>query len=213
MTQPFNNPATSDGRVPPRMRPAVAWGLGASVLASAWALWWPSEEPAQSISHVDTSPRAAQPAPTEHRLAALAPTAAASSILAAAAPTSASSASSEPSTLSPAVRDPFHPAPPPPSPAEAAKAAAEAARSQQAAALPPPPPPPPMNHVVVGRFQSPDGQHLVFVQDKTQAVIAAPGVELSTGYVIEAVTPQEIRLRHPLVEQAVSLPLRDDNAR
>jgi hypothetical protein len=54
---------------------------------------------------------------------------------------------------------------------------------------------------------------LVFLQDKTQAVIAAPGVELSTGYVVEAVTPLEIRLRHPLAEQSVSLSLRDDNPR
>lgn len=69
-----------------------------------------------------------------------------------------------------------------------------------------------MNHRVVGRFQSPDGQWSVFLQDGAQAVQAAPGLALSSGYVIEALGPRELRLRHPLAEQAVSLALPEDTA-
>lgn len=74
-----------------------------------------------------------------------------------------------------------------------------------------------MTHRVVGRFQSPDGQWLVFLQDGSlqdgsQTVTAAPGLALASGYVVESITPGEIRLRHPLAEQAVSLPLPTENA-
>ncbi|MCD2345006.1 hypothetical protein LRH25_32310 [Ideonella azotifigens] len=64
-----------------------------------------------------------------------------------------------------------------------------------------------MTHRVLGRFAGPDGARLLFVQDGQQAVVAAPGVELSSGYRIEAITATEIRLRHPLLMPTVSLPL------
>ena len=69
-----------------------------------------------------------------------------------------------------------------------------------------------MNHRVMGRFMSPGGQQMVFLQDGTQAVLAAPGVVLASGYVVEAVTAREVKLRHPQAEQAVSLPMPEDNA-
>jgi hypothetical protein len=62
-----------------------------------------------------------------------------------------------------------------------------------------------MNHMVIGRFLSPEGQRLVFLQDGNQTVIAGAGVALSTGYVIETVTAKEVRLRHPLADQAISI--------
>jgi hypothetical protein len=69
-----------------------------------------------------------------------------------------------------------------------------------------------MNHRLVGRFQSPEGQWLVFLQDGAQTVVAAPGVTLSSGYAVESVTAKEVRLRHPLADQPLSLPLPEDNA-
>jgi hypothetical protein len=69
-----------------------------------------------------------------------------------------------------------------------------------------------MNHRIVGRFLSPDGQRLVFLQDGAQAVVAASGAVLSSGYIVDSVTPRELRLRHPLAGQAVALPMPDDNA-
>lgn len=68
-----------------------------------------------------------------------------------------------------------------------------------------------MNHRVVGRFQSPEGAWLVFVQDGERAVPAAPGLSLASGWVVESVTAREVRLRHPQAEQAVSLPVPGDN--
>jgi hypothetical protein len=69
-----------------------------------------------------------------------------------------------------------------------------------------------MGHRIIGRFQSPEGQWLLFLQDGAQSVLAAAGVTLSSGYAVESVTATEVRLRHPLAEQAVSLPLPEDNA-
>ena len=69
-----------------------------------------------------------------------------------------------------------------------------------------------MEHRVIGRFRSPDGQQMVFLQDGAQTVTAAPGLTLSSGYVVESITARELRLRHPLAEQTVSLPLPHDNA-
>ena len=91
------------------------------------------------------------------------------------------------------------------------KAIAEPVRAEPAPALPPPPAPPPMNHRIVGRFQSPEGKWLVFLQDGANTVQAQPGATLSSGYVVESVT-KEIRLRHPLADEAASLPLPEDKA-
>ncbi len=71
---------------------------------------------------------------------------------------------------------------------------------------------PPMNHRIVGRFVSPDGQRMVFLQDGPQTVLAVSGAVLSSGYAVDAVTPRELRLRHPMAVQAVSMPMPDDNA-
>ncbi|MBN8486840.1 MAG: hypothetical protein J0M20_03760 [Burkholderiales bacterium] len=66
-----------------------------------------------------------------------------------------------------------------------------------------------MNHRVIGRFRSPEGQWFVFLQDGANSLHATPGVALSSGYVVESISAAEVRLRHSLAEQLVSLPLAD----
>lgn len=194
---------TREGGASPRMRPAVAWGLVASLLASAWALWWPSEPVMPPPSPSTEPPNAVKPAlavQTQQSVAAPVRVGSASS----------AEGSGEPPTLSAAARDPFNATPPPPAPTpQQSKAASSPAEVAPPA---PPPPPPPMNHRVMGRFMSPGGQQMVFLQDGTQAVLAAPGAVLASGYVVEAVAAREVKLRHPLAEQAVSLPMPEDNA-
>jgi hypothetical protein len=69
-----------------------------------------------------------------------------------------------------------------------------------------------MNHRIVGRFLSPEGQWLVFLQDGAQTVQATTGLTLSSGWAVESITARELHLRHPQAEQAVSLPLPADNS-
>lgn len=104
-------------------------------------------------------------------------------------------------------QDPFYQSPPPPPPA----------------LVPPPPPPvispvvaapaeapqpPPMTHRFFGSMRNPDGQVLTYVTDGASTVQAVPGVTLSSGYVIDAITEQEIRLLYPPLssESRISIP-------
>ena len=170
-----------------RLSPALRWALGASALASVWALWWP-----QSPGAGEPTP-AVTPAPKSSAAPGIPP-----------APVPKAGPTENEVSLSPASRDPFQlppPPPPPPAPNAAAKTAADAS--------PPPPPPaaPPMTHRVFGSIQDPDGLRLVFLVDGAQQVLAVEGAALSSGYVVKTVTATEIRLRHPLAEQDVTLPL------
>jgi len=178
----------------PRLNPALGWGLVTTLLATGWALWWPGEAPSD---HEPRQALAASAAPASRSPSA-------SSATGAATP-------DDPPTLSPSARDPFFPAPVP-APIPETKPTPEPARAEAAPPPPPPPAPPPMTHRVIGRFQSPEGQWLVFLQDGAHTVVAAPGVTLASGYAVESVTAKEVRLRHPLAEQAVSLPLPEDNS-
>jgi len=64
----------------------------------------------------------------------------------------------------------------------------------------------------MGRMLSPEGKWMVFLQDGAQIVQASEGLTLPNGYVVESVTAKEVRLRHPLMDQPVSLPVPEDNA-
>ena len=184
-----------------RPHPSLLAGLAATLLATAWALWWPDD----AATDRGTSPSSTQATGDESGVAKPRPP----SVTASAAVTTATE---DPPLLSAASRDPFFPAPPP-APAAPAKATpTEPSRAEPSPPPAPAPAPPPMNHRILGRFQSPEGQWLVFLQDGAQTVVAAPGVTLSSGYAVESVTAKEVRLRHPLAEQPVSLPLPEDNA-
>jgi hypothetical protein len=187
------------------LHPALAWSLVVSMLASAWALWWPQGEDAAHEQQRAGGPEMVVPASR----AAPAPVRANEQATPSASPRQSSNEESTLAILSPAERDPFHstPAAPP------AQDKAEVVAPQAAPTAPPlpPPAPPPMTHRVVGRFQSPEGAWLVFVQDGERAVPAAPGLALASGWVVESVTARELRLRHPQADQAVSLPVPGDN--
>jgi hypothetical protein len=186
------------------LHPALVWTLVVSVLASAWALWWPQGEDAAREQQRASGPEMAVPASR----GGLAPRDVNEQAEPSASPLQSSSDNSTLAVLSPAERDPFNSTPPPPAQGKAVVTAPQAAP-----AAPPAPPPasPPMNHRVVGRFQSPAGAWLVFVQDGERAVPAAPGLALTSGWVVESVTARELRLRHPQVEQPVSLQVPGDN--
>lgn len=186
-----------------KMNPALTWSLAGTVLASAWALWWPNVSD-DSAARGAVARRSANVLPAPVPSAGMASEAAASP--------NALVANDGPRLLSPASRDPFHPAPAPVS-AEVTRATAKATKNEPMQPLAPVAPvAPPMNHRIVGRFVSPDGQRMVFLQDGPQTVLAVSGAVLSSGYAVDAVTPRELRLRHPMAGQAVSMPMPDDNA-
>lgn len=182
------------------LHPALIWLLAVSLLASAWALWWPNDaeaplgpiNPTFARSAVSVPLTQAGPSPSAY----VRPQLAAQSAV----------GSGEPTVLSPPSRDPFN-ITIAGFESTQAKEAKEPERQEPAPPAPAPPVAPVMSHVVVGRLLSPDGKRLVFLQDGPQTVVAAPGLALTSGYVIEELTAEAIRLRHTLAEQPVSLPL------
>lgn len=195
----------------PRTNPALLWGLVATLVATGWALWWPTDSPPVVGAHEPTRPPT--PHPQVSTASPQATSAGALGWLAPAAPAEAiGSAASTPEAtgpLSPASRDPFHPASLPAPPPNSA--ATQQAKAEPPPSPPPPPPPPPQNFRLMGRLLSPEGRWMIFLQDGAQIVQATEGLALPNGYVVEAVTPQAVRLRHPLADQPVSLPVPEDN--
>lgn len=194
----------------PHLGPHLQWALVLSLLASAWAIWWPQSESAVPPSPHSEGGREPSAPPTsgERTLAEMVPGAG----LARDAPGSAASVPVfAPPVLSEATSDPFYPrAPDALTRQSTSQVTAAAVESVEAAASTPQAPP--MTNRVLGRFAAPDGREMIFLQDGPQAVLAAPGVELSNGYRIEAITASEIRLRHPLLVQTVGLPLPTDKS-
>lgn len=187
------------------LHPALAWTLVVSLLASAWALWWPQHEDAAHEQQQASGREMVVPA----LRAAPAPVQANEQARPSASPRQSSNEDSTLAVLGPAERDPFNSTPVAP-PAQD-KAVVPAPQVVPASPPAPPPATPPLNHRVVGRFQSPEGAWLVFVQDGEGAVPAAAGLALASGWVVESVTARELRLRHPQADQAVSLPVPGDN--
>jgi hypothetical protein len=88
--------------------------------------------------------------------------------------------------LSAAAADPFEIAVAPPAPA--AKATPPAP--------PPPPPPPPMNWRYFGQMTSPDNKRQIFLTRGDQAIAVEAGQRLDDGFVVDAITADNVRLRH-----------------
>lgn len=185
----------------PRIRPAVQGALAATVLATVWALWSPSgpEVVPVQLAGSGAPHSAAEQGPARSRAGDA---------------TNVPGQSLERRTLSPAERDPFHPSPTSPSPADTPPTVEPPPRAAAVEQAPPAAPPAPtMSHALLGRFQAPDGSWLVFLQDGEQVVQVVPGVTLSDGWRVDALSAHQVTLRHPTVEQPVVLPLADDNAR
>lgn len=104
-------------------------------------------------------------------------------------------------------QDPFNPFPPPPPP--------EPVQPPPPALIAPieptpeeAPQPPPMAHRFFGSMRNPDGQLMTYVTDGASTVQAMPGVTLSSGYVIDAITEREVKLIYPPLsyESRISIP-------
>jgi hypothetical protein len=160
--------------------------LGASVLLSATALWWPDD----TLRHVAALR-------TDDRLADF-PTATPS--VAPAGPATGRLASQLPETLlEPAVADPFvgaqPPPPPPPKPVPVV------------IAPPPPPQAPAITYRYLGRMTDPSGTVLVYLAKADAAVVASVGTRLDEGYVVQSVDTDGIRLHYPPLDAHVVIPV------
>lgn len=169
------------------MRPMLRWGLGATLVASAGALWV-GDKSARVIAAVErTTPPDARP----HAPESADPRAAAE--LPAALPAT---------TLEIARRDVFVPVEPPPPPPPPAP------KPFVGPPLPPPPPaPPPMNWRYFGSMTTPAGERLVMLARGEQSALVQPGTRLDDGYVVQAISPEVVRLTYPSLGSVVDLPL------
>lgn len=90
-------------------------------------------------------------------------------------------------SLSVAAADPFEVAPPPPPPPP---------KQPVVAPAPPPPAPPPMNWRYFGQMTSPDNKRQVYLSRGDQAIAIEAGQRLDDGFLVDAVTAENVRLRH-----------------
>lgn len=153
------------------VKPVLAWGLGCTLLASAWALWWP--QPAQPVVAL-SRPQA--------------------SAAAASMPGNSSLPAQWPQlVLAPAQADPFAadnmatptaqpPVQPVPLPVVATVAPAPVAPSTA--------------YRFLGRMAGPSGQQLVYLSNGAQDVPVAPGSKLDDGFVVSSVGEKAIVLVH-----------------
>jgi hypothetical protein len=170
------------------MRPALRWGLAATVVASAAALWVGDKSVGSVVAAVDratgSAPLPLAAAPDRDDAAPLPP-------------------AIEPTIVEPARRDIFTavqpPAPPPPPPP----------KPFVGPPLPPPPPaPPPLNWRFVGSMTTPAGERLVMLsRGGDNATVVQPGTRLDDGYVVESIGGDAIRLSYPPLGAVVDLPL------
>lgn len=174
------------------LHPAIAWTLVATVLASAWSLWWPQESD-------NLRPLAVRAAYPSRPVPPSSPTARASVT---------DGATDTRRLLSPAERDPFNS-----TPAPVPQGTLPAVAQQPTQPEPPlaAPEAPPMQHRVIGRFRSPEGVWMVFLMDGDVALPAAPGLALSSGWVVDSINGHELKLQHPRAELPVILVVPGDN--
>lgn len=177
-------------------RRPVFWLFLVTVLASAWALWWP-EDPirasrSESASHIGSggiaAPLTADPSIPASSLTEL-------------------GGMEQPLAWSSASADPFAPDVVEPQ-AEAPAPSAPIATNESPPA-PPPPRPRPV-YSVIGRMASPEGQALVLLA-RTDAqgfsAVAVPGLELDDGFTVQEVSAAGVRLLHAATGDVVILPV------
>lgn len=172
------------------MRRELRWTLGATLLLSAAALWWP--QPARNVVGAldvaaDDNPRGT--AGVHAGLAARGPL-----------PNKL-----EPLNLEPARRDPFSSVAPP------APAVAAAPVSQPLASPPPVAPvpltAPPLTLRYLGRLVTPDGRPMVLLARGDTAISVQPGMMLDEGYRVQHITAEAVRLLYPPTGAEVDLPI------
>lgn len=205
------------------MRRGTLWALGATLLLSAFSLWWEprqqkgaavdsKERPAvrASAGSVSDGNSNAKEIAAEVRTAEVAlpnsPSATIHRASVAAVPTVL-----DRSVLEPAKRDPFVLIEPP--------ARAAPVPPQLAAELSPPPSPPPAPqepptptvapppYRYLGEMRSPAGERLVYLTRGDDAVVVGSGSRLAEGYVVQSVGAESIKLSHPALGVSVELPI------
>lgn len=178
------------------LRPPLMWGLGASIVLSAIALWRPETAPPIVAVSREAAERAAQWSEVANR----------DSDKSRAHPRTPSAAplpSEWPAhaALEPAARDLFSAVLPPP-----VKVVAPPPPPAPAPIAPPPPAPPAMDYRFLGRFTAPDGQTKVYLGRRDTSVEAAVGTTLDNGYVVESVTDEGVGLAYPPLGIKIMLP-------
>lgn len=170
-----------------QLRPGLALGLVATTVASGWALWAPADKPAVQPL-VAAVLREATPVLGQGR----AGVPVASRLQDGAGPFAATS-------FEPAARDPFAAAPlaPPPAPSPPAPVAVPQVNAAAAVPPSPPPPAPPPMPAYLGQMHTPDGQHIVLLNENGRTTTAQAGVRLSGGWVVQALEPAAVKLAVP----------------
>jgi hypothetical protein len=166
------------------IRPELRWLCAATVVASA-AVYLTDPELRNPGAALAGTAVAATEAPKPAT-----PTASASSAI-----------SPTPRPLSEAIADPFDPivvAPPPPPPAP----------KPPPAPPPPPPPPPPLTWRYFGQMMLPDHKQQVFLARGEQVLPIEAGQQLDDGFIVDAITAENVRVRHVAsgVQFSIALP-------
>jgi hypothetical protein len=177
------------------MRPALRWGLAATLVLSALALGWPRAAPTvvQALPRAEGEVRAEiQP----RSVAAGIEVAGLSSELVA-------------WQIEPAKRDPFAPVLPPPPPT--AKPPVPAVVPVVAAAplpvIAPPPAAPPVSLRYLGAMVTPEGQRLVMLMRGDTALTVQEGTRLDEGYVVQAIGRDAVRLFYAPTSTVLDVPI------
>jgi hypothetical protein len=166
-----------------KMRPGMRWALGLSLLVSGMALLPTSEKPEAAVAIAMAQPSDAAPGVP-----------ASPPIIRAVLPGQLAV-----QALERAERDPFElPAPPP-----------------VAAPVAPPAPPPPappsapaLNYRYLGQLLDLQGQRRVYLaRSDGKEVMVERGTRLDEGYLVEAITPAEIKLVYEALQQRLSIPI------
>ena len=182
------------------IRPAMVRWLLASLALSAVALLW--EAPRGDLPSTPLSPAAILTPPradpesdahSEHRQVRGILSAPKRNIFAFAVPPVRAAAGVPPPLTAPTQLVPPSPVSAPPAP--------------PAALAPPVSPTTPPLPALVGTLRQPDGQWMVFLQVGDDVVQAKPNAQLASGYRVEQLTDQVLRLSHPSLAQPAAISL------
>jgi hypothetical protein len=177
-----------------RLRPALRWALGGTLLLAAAALWWPRAT-VPLVAAVETAADRAVAVPT---LGVGSPAKAA--LLPHALPVW---------SIEPAERDPFVPPPPKPVPTPPAPKQAPVAAPPMTLPAPvvPAPVAPSFSLRYLGRMVNPDGRELVLLARGDAPVLVAVGSALDEGYVVKAISKDAVQLVYPALGTLVTVPI------
>lgn len=175
------------------LSPALRWALGAALLLTTWALWWPQAEPMSAVAPALHVALAHPPVRQEQVLPAQVDDDAARGI-------------------SPAERDPFAgTASPEQGPTGLAAATPELVNAVAPVAVAPAAPVAPTAPRYFGSMLDPQGRRVVFLQDGDRVLPVTAGTVLPSAYTVQRLGERELSLSHPLLPQPLTLVLPAQN--